>query len=133
EGGGDVQPAGERLGGAWHAAHLRERLGWSEERLGRHARVIGAFATDEVVLDERDVQAAVGDAPRADLAGGSRADHDNVELALAHLEGRPSPAGRGSTRSRARGTSRTRPRRARRRGPDRRRRRALSSESGSRG
>ena len=64
----DVELAGHRLGGARHPPHLGEHLGRAQQRLRRHARVVRALAADQVRLDDRHLQAAVGEPPRADLA-----------------------------------------------------------------
>ncbi len=101
----------------------------SEQRLRRHAGVVGALAADQLVLDDRRLEAAVGGASGADLAGRPGPDHDEVELALRHTANLPTcplwgQTPRGSDprrrRSRARGRSRRRRPRAARRARGRR-------------
>ena len=60
----------DRLRGAGHSSHLGERLGRAQQGLRRHARVVRALAADEVVLDDRDLEPAVGESTGADLPGG---------------------------------------------------------------
>jgi hypothetical protein len=52
----------------------------------------GALAAEQVGLDERGRAATARKPPGRDLAGRARADHDDVELALAHA---PNPTLRG--------------------------------------
>ena len=63
-----VEVAAHRLGDARHAPRLGEQVGRAQQRLRRHAGVVGALAADQVLLDDRDLQAAVGEPPGADLA-----------------------------------------------------------------
>ena len=67
-----VQLARHRLRGAGNASHLGEHLGRAQQRLRGHARVVGALAADQVVLDDGDLQPALGDSTGADLARGAR-------------------------------------------------------------
>ena len=76
----DVELAGRGLRRARDAARLVERLRGAEQRLRRHARVVGALAADEMVLDDRDREAVLAEAAGAHLAGRAGADHDDVEL-----------------------------------------------------
>ena len=55
-----------------------------QQRLGRDAREVGALAADQLALDDRDPQAALGQRARAVLAGRAAADHDHV-VVIAHL------------------------------------------------
>ena len=55
----------------------------AQQRLRGHAGVVGALAADQVLLDDRHRQPAVGEAPGADLARGPGAEHDRVELPFA--------------------------------------------------
>ena len=80
----DVELAGDRLGRAGHPPRLGERLGRAQQRLRRHARLERALAADQLALDDRDLQAASPSRPAHDLAGRAGADHDHVELSLAH-------------------------------------------------
>jgi hypothetical protein len=68
------------LGRPGHAACLGERLRRTKQRLGGHARVIGAFAADQLPLDERDGQPVLSETTRAHLAGRPGAEHDHIEL-----------------------------------------------------
>ena len=52
----DVDLAGDRLGGAGDAPDLGEGLGRAQQRLRRHAGVVGALAADQVALDDRDLE-----------------------------------------------------------------------------
>ncbi len=74
-----------RGGDSGHPARLRQQLAGAQQRLRRHAGVVGAFAADQVALDDRHREPAFGEAPRADLARRAGADHDRVEFSLAHL------------------------------------------------
>ncbi len=98
--GGHVEPSGHRLRGAGDAACLGQRLGRAQQALGRHAGVVGAFAADELALDEGDVEAVLASASGGDLAGRAGADDDHVEVGLGH--GRVVLPGRRPLRTRAR-------------------------------
>ena len=67
-----------------HAPRLGEQLARPEQRLRRHARVVGALAADEVLLDDRDREPALAEPSGGDLAGRPGADHDDVEAPLGH-------------------------------------------------
>ena len=83
---------------ARHAPRLVEQLARPQQRLRRHAGVIGALAADQVLLDDRDPEAAVGQAARADLSRGAGADHNRVELGLVHAaEPTPTPYNRSTS------------------------------------
>ena len=84
-----VELASHRGRRAGHAPCLVEQLARSQQRLRGHACVVGALAADQVLLDDRDAEATVGEAPGADLSRGSRPDHDRVELGLAHAANLP--------------------------------------------
>jgi hypothetical protein len=79
----DVAPHGLRRPG--DPAHLRQGLGGAQERLRGHARVVGALASDQVALDDRNREPPVGKPPRAHLARRARAEHHHVELPGAHV------------------------------------------------
>ena len=81
---GGVDLAGDGLLDAGDTLGFLEQLAGAQEGLGRHAGVVGALAGDQVALDDRHREAAVGQASRGDLAGGPGADHDRVEALLAH-------------------------------------------------
>ena len=68
------------LGGAGCKPRGGERLGGAQQRLGRHARVVGALAADELALDERDPGVGLEAAQRAGegLAGRAAADDEDV-------------------------------------------------------
>ena len=57
------------------------RLARAQQRLGRDARPVRALAADELALDERDAQAALGERAGAVLAGRAAADDDDVVVA----------------------------------------------------
>ena len=78
-------------GDAGHPPRLGQHVGGAQQRLRGHAGVVGAFAADQVLLDDRDLQAAVGEAAGADLARGPGAEHDRVVLLLAHGSHRTYP------------------------------------------
>ena len=63
---------------------LGEQLAGSQQRLGGHARPVGALATDQLALDQRGVKALPRRGAAGDLAGGPRADHDDVVFVFAH-------------------------------------------------
>ena len=69
---------------ARNPADLGEQLARTQQRLRRHARVVGALAADEVLLDERDLETGLAEPPGGDLAGRPGADDDDVEAALGH-------------------------------------------------
>ena len=77
-----VEVAADRGADAGHAARLGQQLARSQQRLRGHAGVVGALAADQVALDDRDREPAVGEAAGADLARGAGADHDRVEFSL---------------------------------------------------
>ena len=84
EHGRDVELAGHRLGSAGHAPRLGQQLARAQQRLRGHARVEGALAADEVLLDERDLEPGLAEPPGGDLAGRAGAEHDDVEAAFGH-------------------------------------------------
>jgi hypothetical protein len=71
--------ARDRLGGAGSDARRGEHLTRPQQRLRRNARVVGALAAREPVLDDRDVHVAVETPQRADevLAGRAGPENDN--------------------------------------------------------
>ena len=75
-----IELAAHRLGDARHPARLGEQVAGSQQRLRGHAGVVGALAADQVLLDDRHRQPAVGQPPGADLARRPGAEHDRVEL-----------------------------------------------------
>ena len=75
-----VELAGSRLRCAGDPTRLVERLGGAEQRLRRHAGVVGALAADEMVLDDRHSQPVLAEAAGAHLARGTGADDDGVEV-----------------------------------------------------
>ena len=79
-----VEVAGHGLAHAGDAPHLGQQLARAQQRLRRHARVERALAADQLLLDERHLEARVAEPPGADLAGGAAAHHHHVELALRH-------------------------------------------------
>ena len=74
----------DRLGGAPDALRLGQHLAGAQQRLGGHAAVEGALAADEVLLDDDDLEARIGQAPGTHLPGGTGTDHDDIAAALAH-------------------------------------------------
>ena len=71
-------------GNSRHSLRLGEQVGRAQQCLRRHAGVVGALAADQVLPDDRHREPAVGQPPGADLARGPGAEHDRVELPLAH-------------------------------------------------
>ncbi len=65
---------------------LGEHVGGAQQRLRGHAGVVGAFAADQVGLDDRHRHPGVGQPPGADLARGARSEHDRVVGLLAHTD-----------------------------------------------
>ena len=57
------------------------RLARAQQRLGRDARPVGALAPDQLALDERDAQAALGEGGCAVLAGRAAPEDDDVVVA----------------------------------------------------
>ena len=81
EHGRHVEPVGVNAG---NALRLGKQITGAEQRLRGHARVEGALAADEVLLDERDREPALTEPPGSDLAGRAGADDDDVEAAFGH-------------------------------------------------
>ena len=79
-----VQLPRDGLARARDPPRLVERLGRPQQGLRGHARVVGAFAADEVLLDERDLEPAFAESAGACLARRTRADHDGVECPRCH-------------------------------------------------
>ena len=67
-----------------HTAGLGEQLARPQQRLRGHARVVGALAADQVLLDDRDLEPGRAEPAGSDLAGRAGADHDDVEAPLGH-------------------------------------------------
>ncbi len=96
---------------ARHSAGGREHLPGSQQRLARHARPVGALAAQELCLDHRYRESAVGAAAGDVLPCRTAADHHHIELisglvafvALAHvLASSHVPSGRSFSRARPR-------------------------------
>ena len=69
---------------AGYPPRLGGELDGPQQRLRRHARIEGALAADEPLLDDRHLQTRLAEAPGDHLAGRPCADHDHVELAFLH-------------------------------------------------
>ena len=63
-------------------------LGRAEQRLRRHARPVGAFATDQLALDQRGRQAVLAEARGHDFARRPSANHNRIETFPGHGGGR---------------------------------------------
>ena len=95
----DVDRVVDDLACARYPARFREDLRRPQQRLRRHACVERALAPHEVRLHDRDVVAALREAPGQYLAGRPRPDDDDVERAHRHDPTLLSPAsGTGMTR-----------------------------------
>lgn len=57
-------------GGACTRRRPSQRLRWAQQRLGRHARVVGTLATDQLGLDDRHRATLLGQSPGEHLARG---------------------------------------------------------------
>ena len=79
-----VERPGDRFARAGDRAGGGERLPGPQQGLGRDAAPVGALPADELALDERDPQAAVGQRARADLAGRPAAEDDGVDVRAPH-------------------------------------------------
>ena len=76
----DVELAGHRLGRARGCGATSASASYGpQQRLRRHARPERALAADEPVLDDRDLEPALGEPPRRHLARRPGADHHHVE------------------------------------------------------
>ena len=64
-----------------YAGDLTCELDRAQQGLRRHARVEGAFAADEAVLDDRHLQPSLTKTAGADLTRSAGSDHHHVELA----------------------------------------------------
>ena len=62
-------------------ARAVDRLAGPQQRLGGNAGPVGALAADQLTLDDRDAQAALGQRARAVLAGRAASEHDHVVVA----------------------------------------------------
>ena len=80
---------GVNLRGGRRLARGVHRLSRAQQRLGRDARPVGALAPDQIALDQRDAQAAVGQLADAMLTRRA-ATHDD-DVVVAHVLAR-SPA-----------------------------------------
>ena len=74
--------AGDRHAG--DPLRLGQHVGGPQQRLRGHAGVVGAFAADQVFLDDRHLPARVGEFPGDDLTGWPGAEDDRVVDPLAH-------------------------------------------------
>ena len=61
---------------------LVHHLPGAQERLRRHAGVVGALAPHQLALDHDDVESVAGQPARAHLAGGAGSHHDGVDRSL---------------------------------------------------
>jgi hypothetical protein len=80
KGGIDIDLTGHRLGRTGHPPSRGDDIAGTDQRLAGYAAPIGAFTADELSLDERNAQPAVGTAPRDHLTGRASTDHDHIEL-----------------------------------------------------
>src|SRR5256885_2369531 len=64
-------------------ARAAQRLAGPQQRLGRDAGEVRAFAAQQLALDDRHAQPAVGQRGRAVLAGRTAAEDDDVVVAHA--------------------------------------------------
>ena len=109
--GGCVQGPGDGLCGAGDGLGAVEGGAGTQQRLGRHAGPVGAFAAHQFGFDQHRGQAALHHAVRHVLAHGAGADHNDIEFPFKlcrhgkslrpapwprDLDGRPF-AGRGTT------------------------------------
>ena len=78
EGGGGVQPAGDRLRGARRPARRGERVARPDECLGRDAPPVRALPADQFALHDGHPQARVGQPAGRVLAGRPGPDHQHV-------------------------------------------------------
>ena len=76
-----------------NAVNLALELDRTEQRLRRHAGVVRALPADEPVLDDRHLEAVLGEPPGRHLAGDAGTDHDNVEFTHCPPVGCTSPRG----------------------------------------
>ena len=67
-----------------HPPRLGEQLAGAQQRFRRHARVVGALAPDEVLLDDGNVETGLAEPTGGDLPRRPRADDDNVEAPFGH-------------------------------------------------
>ncbi len=74
-----VKRARDSLCGARNPARLSQRLGRAQQCLGGHAGIEGAFASNQLRLDQGDLVAASSETSCHHLARGTGADHDHVE------------------------------------------------------
>ena len=81
---GDVHVAGDRRRGGRDAVGMREHLGRTQQRLGRHAAPVAALAPDEFLLDDDGREPALGRVVGRVLARRASADHDHVVGLFAH-------------------------------------------------
>jgi hypothetical protein len=107
----EVAPRERRLDidlrGRRRLARRMDRLARPQQRLRRYARPVRALAADQLALDERDAQPALGQRAGAVLARRAAAQHDDV-VVVAHGDLRCPIVGRSASRHpharRARGT-----------------------------
>jgi hypothetical protein len=78
EGGRDVQPAGDRLGGARRPSRCRQHVARPQQGLGRDAAPVRALAAGQLSFHDGDPQAAVGQPPGRMLPGRAGADDHDV-------------------------------------------------------
>jgi hypothetical protein len=77
--GGDVQTAGDRLPDPRGAPGLVQDLTGVEQRLGRHACVIGALAGNQMLFDQGDPEPGLGRLTGKDLSGWPCPEDDDVK------------------------------------------------------
>jgi hypothetical protein len=76
-----IDRSGDRLAGPGRLASRLQRLAGAHERLGRDAAPVGALAAEQLALDDRHPQPALGQPRGAVLAGRPAAEDDDVEFA----------------------------------------------------
>jgi hypothetical protein len=83
-----IEPARDHPARARHALDLIEQLAGPQQRLRRHARVVGTLAPDQLLLDQGHLESALAQPAGADLPCRPGPDHDRIELPLAHPSSR---------------------------------------------
>ena len=67
-----------------HPRRLGQQLTRAQERLRRHAGVVGALAADEVLLDDGDLEPGLAEPTGGDFTGRAGTEHDDVEASFGH-------------------------------------------------
>src|SRR6266567_5865651 len=82
--GSDLRPVDRRLGYPSRMTCFSRRRRWADQCLGRDARPVSTFPTDQLTLNHRHPHSSMVQAVRGGLASRTCTDHDHIKV-FAHI------------------------------------------------